>query len=180
MGYNMKREFLLIHKELVNKFIELADSNGMASYLCETPQEASDTRYLFNNLLASLAAWEPSKAYVRKIIRTQLSFDEGTGGTILNIGVPVAGLKGRKPKVITPRQTVGTATAPPLTIDIITPENGTDVMFKLAQAKVDSVQTITFNTPPDATGIEFLTERLMPEYAPIDSTATPLVFERVR
>ena len=180
MGYNMRREFLLIHKELVNKFIELADTNGATAYTCNTPQDVTDTRYLFNNLLSSLAAWEPNKAYVRSIVRTWVTYDSDEQCHLLHVGVPVGGTRGRAPKILTPKQTLGATVIAPLIVDEITPDNGTQVMTQLAAAKYEQVPSITFITPPSLEGIEYITDKLAPEYVAVDATATPLIFERVR
>ena len=176
MGYVMSREFLLAHKDLILKFIDLADNGGAVAFRCADPQELTELRYKINNLLRCFASWHPNQAYVRAAIRTWVSYDTTIKSHLLHVGNPPHQLRGRKPDTIT---ALGGRVASVVVItDEITAANYQDVMLRLSTAVHNKAPTITIEQPPNEAGVDYLSDKLAPDYTPVDNQAVPLVYER--
>lgn len=99
MAYNYSKSYLYAHRAVVAKLIQSADERLTLSMVFDLPDDAQKYRLKISNLLASLARNEPTKAYVRNIVRTRLEYTKD-GRWELLIG-PVDGpIRGRKPEVI--------------------------------------------------------------------------------
>ena len=177
MAYNYSRAYLVANRELVEKLIHLADSDGQGEAEFEDPGKAQQFQFKVNNLLASLAVSSPGRAYVRRKVRTWVT-NRGDK-TVVAIGVPAPGhvLRGARPAPIEirPRESEGILTIE----DEITATTWQGISLKLAAAKVsEATRRIIIKHPPDPKGIQFISENLSPEFELVRTQPT-MALERV-
>jgi len=177
MGYNLRREFLIAHKEDVDKLIRLARDEDWQRVVCNDPESAMRAQYLINNLLFSLARWEPSLTYVRDKVRTKLEWEPG-GKIAVYVGVPPAGMaiRGTRPQPVH-IEPAGVDTT--LSIEEeITSDNWSRIASQLIGAiKKPWINTITIRHPPELAGIRWIAEKLEPHFA-IEQTQPTFVLTR--
>lgn len=177
MAYNYSRAYLLANEELLRKLINLADTDTQGEAEFDDPGRAQSFQFKVNNLLASLAVNHSGRAYVRRKVRTWVAARGDK--TVVVIGVPAPGhvLRGARPLPVEvkPREAEGMLTIP----DAITANNWTAIGLKLAAAKANGeVRRITLLQPPDTNGIQFIAEKLEPEFQ-LMQTSPAMVLERI-
>lgn len=178
MSYNLRREFLNVHRRTVEMLIGLAERREWARIDCASPEEVQNKQYLINNLLFSLAKHYPDRAHIRRDVRTKVEWADGR--IVLWVGVPPVGmvLRGHQP---VPIEAVPVAPADHLVItDEITSESWPRVSLAIVNAKkAPMIQVVVFDHPPDAPGIQFIAERLSPDFE-IEATTPRFVLRRVQ
>ncbi len=178
MAYNLRREYLIAHKDFVNRLIRLADTNQWAKVVCKSPEEAQDLQYLVNNLLYSLCRYEPGQAHVRRKVRTKIEWEPG-GEIAVYMGVPPAGFKLRGPQPV-PVEVTAAVPSSQLTIeDEITSETWPTVLVSLtAAAKNPTITMVVIRKPPSADGIRYLAEMLSGHGFTLDHASPEMVLRR--
>lgn len=177
MAYNYSRAYLMANEDMLRKLIQLADTDQQGEAPFDDPGKAQAFQFKVNNLLASLAVNHPGRAYVRRKVRTWIA---GRGDkTIVVVGVPTPGLtlRGAKPNPIElrPVETAGVLTVQ----EEITASNWPAIGIKLVKAKSSNETVrIVFIHPPDQGGIEYIAEKLAPEFQVMHTQPT-MVLERV-
>ena len=159
----------------MEKLIQLADAHASAEATFVDPGEAEMFQYRVNNLLRSLALHFPSRAYVRNQIGTTVSMQGEKW--LVTVGPIAQTRRGRKPKMfeLTPREAEGMLTI----AEEITPDTWPAVGLKLAVAKESqATRRITLLKPPDAKGIQFIADKLSPEFQLVSSSPA-MVLERI-
>lgn len=178
MGYNYSRSFLVANQELISQLKRLADESRYIKKVYPDPSKLHQERCKVNNILSSLARWEPSLVYIRKAVRTWVEF--GPDGTwMLNIGVPPDGrdVRGRRP---TPFEIEPvTRSASRFVIEeAITADNFPTIMLGIISASADpDVREIELVHPPEPEGVTFILSKI-PIFELASSEPT-VVFRRV-
>lgn len=182
MSYNYNPAFLIINREVVARLVALANSREHTVYRFIDPHEATKVRFKINNILTSLAINRPIMAWVRREIRTWVRYEEGTW--CLYVGVPPEDVvvRGAKPKPITLPDEGSTmvekAAQPTLTIEAVTRENVSEALLRLAEAKTNQrVKLVQITNPPNQKGVDYISEKLAPEFHRLPGDK-PLRFER--
>lgn len=176
MAYNYSRHWLYANKATADKLIEAADQNLVLAVVFETPAEAQSYRHKINNILASLAVHEPTRAYVRNRVRTKLEWAED-GRMRVSIGCFVDN-RGRRPKAIEIPETV--RTAKDRVIDA-SPDEWPTFLLQLHTACANAqVRTIRIKRPKE--GVEelakFLDTKLSPAFSVYSTGPTHITLDR--
>lgn len=175
MAYNWRREYLLANRHIVDRLIEIADKKDWVQIDLPNPEEAYRQQYVINNLLTSLARWEPARAYVRATVRCHIQWASDTTACHLFVGVPPASIKLRG---FRPSPFVNEAKRPQTESQLeftqpITSENWATFSISLLRAKTDgSVTEVVVQHPPTAEGIQFIAEQLSPEFEVVHAAPT--------
>lgn len=180
MAYNLRRGFLLAHKDLVTQLIGLADRREWVRVECRDPEDANAKQYRINNLLYILARYHPDRGYVRSLVRTKLEW--GVDGSMtLWLGVPPDGvnLRGSKPLTLEP---VKASRSAELVIDeAVTEDSWTRISLSMLTAAAgDQIEEIVLRLPPEPEGIEFIAKQLGPFGFDLVSTKPVVRLKRVR
>lgn len=188
--YNYSPLFLKAHEELVNRLIDLAKSGQVAVAKFDGHQEARNYRVLILNLKRSLAINQPNLAFVHNQLRTAISRDE-TGWWLVNVGnadtltVMKGGkrqkVRGAHQLMVETRQE-STFSSPDRVLGIqeeITKDNWETIAVRLSVAKVNiQTEKIIIAKPPDERGIEFIADKMSPEFKLV-SRSPMMVLERI-
>lgn len=170
MGYNYSRAFLLAHKELANKLIALADSDGQGSMSYDRAEQASAFQMMVNNVLANLARNQPTLAYVRNKVRTWITWENEM--YTVNVGVPRVDqhIKGPRPRAVeaVPFAAAKVETQYGATFKVsepITKDNIHSVLIKLAAVIMDkNVGVVVVEVPPPLEVIKYIAEKMEPDF----------------
>lgn len=109
MAYDYSRRFLERHSDLVNQLEAIYAERDIREMIFERPDDLGTARNTINNLLASLALYDPSKQRMRREIRTWSRYGDGQDGMPhderwhLYVGIPegythIPGMKRRTGK----------------------------------------------------------------------------------
>ena len=176
MAYNYSPWLLTVNADVVEKLVRLADDHGQFKVAYESPDEARLFRHKISELLACLARNRPNLAYVRRDVRTWITYD---GKYNVNVGVPKPSqrIRGYRPQPIvigaTESQLGGL-----LITEEITAENWQPIALKLAAAKISDIQMVTFERPPEQAGVDYIANALAPEFE-VKQREPQLVLQRV-
>ncbi len=155
--------------------IEACDERRMLALEFDEAGDAQNYRHKINNILSSLAKHEPSKAYVRNIMRTKLQWTE-TGKLVVAIG-PFTNSKGRPPKAIEVPGIVGDAHSRLIEAE---PFNWSKFVRQLYTAVVDlEIRTIRVKLPKEGKEqlSKYLDQALAPAFS-VTSMRSHIVLER--
>lgn len=94
MAYDYSRRFLERHRELADQLEEIYNNRDIRAMVFDRPDDLYTARNIINNILASIALYNPSKRAIRKDVRTWTRYGDGEDGVPhdekwhLFIGIP--------------------------------------------------------------------------------------------